>query len=89
MPLLNIVAPQDATGQVKEVYDMIMEKARVVPKPLFVLKAVKTPEATTAEDVAALRAMGWTDQDILDATCHGTDMVRHGTLFKAFKLDAD
>jgi hypothetical protein len=175
MPLLNIVDPQDATGQVKEVYDMMMEKAQVVPKPLqllspsppqlgvaaqsidyyfnhpnlgfellahirllvarffnyeycinfnagilqmltemsddqlettfadpaqaalndkdkalllFVLKAVKTPETTTPEDVADLRELGWNDQDILDATCHGADMMRHGTLFKAFKMDS-
>ena len=56
---------------------------------MFVHKAVTRPETTTREDVAALRELGWTDSDILDATSHGADMVRHGTLFKAFKMDED
>jgi len=176
MALLNIVDPKDATGKVKEVYDMMMERARVIPRPMqllspspeqmgiaaqfmqyyfnhpnlgfellahirllmahtfnydyctqfntgllqmlteatdeqlqatladpsraaleekeramlvFVHKAVTRPETTTREDVAALRELGWTDSDILDATSHGADMVRHGTLFKAFKMDED
>ena len=55
---------------------------------LFVLKAVQTPAAVTAADVEALHALGWTDGDIVDATFHGADMVRHGIMFKAFKMDA-
>ncbi|MEW5911094.1 MAG: hypothetical protein AB1814_00935 [Thermodesulfobacteriota bacterium] len=54
---------------------------------LFVLKAVKTPDAVTAEDVEGLRALGWSDRDILDATEHGAGMVRDGILFKAFQMD--
>lgn len=53
----------------------------------FVLKAVNTPTAVEASDVSALREMGWTDQEIVEATHHGADMVRHGILFKAFKMD--
>ena len=53
---------------------------------LFVLKAVGTPDATSQSDVDALRELGWTDQDIFDATAHGAGMVQHGTLFKAFKM---
>lgn len=56
---------------------------------LFVLKALQSPEALTATDVTTLREMGWSGQDIFAATCHGTSMVQHGTLFKAFKMDAD
>ncbi len=54
---------------------------------LFVLKAVKTPDQVTAEDMQALRELGWSDQDILEATVHGAGMVVDGILFKAFKMD--
>jgi len=53
---------------------------------LFVLKAVKNPDSVEQKDVDALHELGWTDQDILEATHHGADMVRHGILFKAFKM---
>ena len=55
----------------------------------FVLKAIKTPDAVGEEDIAPLHVLGWTDRDIFDATAHGADMVRHGTLFKAFKMDQE
>jgi len=174
MALIKTVSPEEATGKVKEVYDVMMEKARVIPKPfqmmspspalleimlqslgyyfehpslsfqllthirllvaqvykyeycvdfnsgilqmlanvtdeqlenlksdpkqaplndkdkamlLFVLKAVKTPDSVEQKDVDALHELGWTDQDILEATHHGADMVRHGILFKTFKMD--
>ena len=54
---------------------------------LFVLKAVDTPTAIGEADVSALREMGWTDQEMVEATHYGADMVRHGILFKAFKMD--
>jgi len=174
MALIKTVSPEEATGKVKEVYDVMMEKARVIPKPfqmmspspvlleimlqslgyygehpslsfqllthirllvaqvykyeycvdfnsgilqmlenvtdeqlenlksdpkqaplndkdkamlLFVLKAVKTPDSVEQKDVDALHELEWTDQDILEATHHGADMVRHGILFKTFKMD--
>jgi len=34
---------------------------------LFVLRAVKSPEAVEQKDVDALHDLGWTDQDILEA----------------------
>jgi alkylhydroperoxidase family enzyme len=54
---------------------------------LFVLRAVDSPEQVESEDVEALLALGWTDREILEATHYGADMVRHGILFKAFKMD--
>ncbi|MEA3437636.1 MAG: hypothetical protein U9R43_14295 [Thermodesulfobacteriota bacterium] len=174
MALIKTVSPDEATGKVKEVYDVMMEKARVIPKPfqmmspspalleimlqslgyyfehpslsfqllthirllvaqaykyeycvdfnsdilqmlanvtdeqldnlksdpkqaplndkdmamlLFVLKAVKTPDSVDQKDVDALHELEWTDQDIIEATHHGADMVRHGILFKTFKMD--
>ena len=53
----------------------------------FVLRAVKTPKEVEAADVEALKAMGWTDGDILDASVHGANMVSSGILFRAFKMD--
>ena len=174
MALIKTVLPEEATGKVKQAYDVMMEKARVIPKPfqmmsssptlidimlqslgyylehptlsfqllahirllvaqsynyaycvdfnsgilqmlanvtdeeleslksdpnqaplnnkdramlLFVLKAVKTPDSVEQKDVDALHKLEWTDQDILEATHHGADMVRHGILFKAFNMD--
>ena len=51
---------------------------------LFVLKVVKSPEAVTQTDVAGLRDLGWSEQDIFDAAFHGASMNAPSTLFKAF-----
>ncbi len=51
----------------------------------FVLRAVKDPDAVTDEDVQALRELGWTDGDVVDATYHGAILVTMGTLVRAFK----
>ncbi len=54
---------------------------------LFVLNAVDKPEEIDHKDVSDLRELGWTDKEILEATNYAADMVRHGILFKAFKID--
>jgi hypothetical protein len=51
---------------------------------LFVLKVVKAPEEIKETDVEGLREMGWSDQDIFDASFHGTSMIGMSKLFKAF-----
>jgi hypothetical protein len=51
---------------------------------LFVLKAVKTPEKVTKEDVEKLRQLGWSDQNIFDATYHGAFMRTISIVHKAF-----
>lgn len=51
---------------------------------LFVLKVVKTPHNIQQDDLDKLRAHGWSDQDIFDATYHGTSMVAPSILYKAF-----
>ena len=56
---------------------------------LFVLRVVDEPEKVTPEDLSNLRRLGWTDQEIVEATNYGADMIRHGTLFKAFKMDEE
>ncbi len=39
---------------------------------VFVMKAVKTPDAVEKEDMDQLHDLGWTDSDIMDALVHGT-----------------
>jgi len=53
---------------------------------LFVIKCVSEPDSVQQGDVEDLKKMGWTDKDIFEAAHHGADMIRHGTLFKAFKM---
>jgi alkylhydroperoxidase family enzyme len=53
----------------------------------FVLKAIKTPDDATQEDVDQLHEMGWTDRDILDALAHGANMIGSSILMKTFKMD--
>lgn len=53
---------------------------------LFVLKSVKTPDDVGKADIDVLKAMEWTEKDIFEAAHHGADMIRHGTLFKTFKM---
>ena len=53
---------------------------------LFVLKAVRTPEATAQEDVDRLHDNGWKDAEIYDATFHGARMQAMSTMFNAFKM---
>ncbi len=53
---------------------------------LFVLKSIKTPDSVVQSDVDELKEMDWSEKDIFEATHHGADMIRHGILFKAFKI---
>ncbi len=56
---------------------------------LFVLKAVRTPHDINAQDVQALRDVGYSDGDILDATNHGARMGAIDVIFDAFKIEKD
>jgi uncharacterized peroxidase-related enzyme len=56
---------------------------------LFVLKATRTPKLVTAADAEALRHLGWTDRDILEAVYHGARNVAVDILFNAFRIDND
>jgi len=52
----------------------------------FVIKGVTTPDAVGEADVKALRELGWSDGDMVDAMSMGVDMVAAGIMFKAFKM---
>ena len=45
--------------------------------------------STTQSDVDALRTLGWTDADILEATYHGTTQVGVDKIFNAFKIEQE
>lgn len=56
---------------------------------LFVLKAVRSPHDVTANDVEALRILGYNDGEILDATNLGARMSAIDIIFDAFKIEKD
>lgn len=55
----------------------------------FVVKGTANPLVVQASDLDALRALGWSDADILDALNHGAFMSASDILINAFKVDRD
>ncbi|NNL77276.1 MAG: hypothetical protein HKO68_13155 [Desulfobacterales bacterium] len=53
----------------------------------FVMKSIKTPDAVDQEDLDGLHDLGWTDNNIMDAIAHGTNMIGSSILMKTFKMD--
>ncbi len=53
---------------------------------LFVQKVLRDPASTHQDDMQNLKAQGWTDRDIFDATLMGMNMLATGMMFKAFKM---
>ena len=53
----------------------------------FVMKAIESPDGVEKADIDHLHDQGWTDNDILDALTHGTNMIGSSILMKAFKMD--
>lgn len=56
---------------------------------LFTLKTTATPEAVSGSDLDALRALGWSDADILDATTHAVRNQAVDKIFNSFKIERD
>lgn len=56
---------------------------------LFVLKAVDNAIGIGASDLNELRAIGWSDQEILEGLNHGATMVAGDILINAFKIERD
>ena len=53
----------------------------------FVMKAIKLPDDVGKQDVDGLHEHGWTDNDIMDALVHGTNMIGSSIMMKTFKMD--
>lgn len=56
---------------------------------LTVVKATRTPHAVGEADIAELRALGWTDGDILDGIGHGAFSMAFDLVLSALKVGAD
>ena len=56
---------------------------------LWVLKSVRDANSVTPGELDALRGLGWSDQDILDALGHGARMVAADIVLNAFKVARD
>jgi len=56
---------------------------------LFVLKAVHDSHSTSADDMKELRALGWSNKEILDAVNSGVTMLSTDILINAFKVEID
>ncbi|CAK0751819.1 conserved hypothetical protein [Gammaproteobacteria bacterium] len=56
---------------------------------LFVLKGVGNSLSIEESDLDALRALGWSDSDILDGLGHGAQMVAGDILINTFKVEKD
>jgi len=52
----------------------------------FADTAVKNPDWASQKDIDALRELGWSDNDILEATYQATDMAVIATLMHIFKV---
>jgi alkylhydroperoxidase family enzyme len=55
----------------------------------LVLKATRDARGIAPADLAAARAAGWSDSDILDAVNHGARMVAGDIIISGFKVERD
>jgi hypothetical protein len=53
----------------------------------FVVRAVKAPASTTAQDIEHLKEQGWEDRDIFDALSQGVSMIDHSIMMQVFQMD--
>jgi uncharacterized protein YciW len=53
----------------------------------FVVNAVKSPGAVTAEDINSLRKLGWEDRDMVDALAQGVGMIDHAIMAQVFQME--
>ncbi len=56
---------------------------------LFALKSTRTPQDVCAADIDALKALGWTESDILDAVVHAARNMAADIVFNTFKIERD
>ena len=56
---------------------------------LFLLKSANTPHETTAEDIANLKKLGWSDKDIFEGVKSAANVVSAVILIDALKIQKD
>ncbi len=56
---------------------------------LFALQSADHAESINADDIAALRQLGWNDRDMLDAASHAARAVASDLIYNTFKLESD
>ena len=76
MSIVETVTPERASGKVAQIYGQITQ-------------ATAEPKSVTAADLDALRALGWTDRDIVDGMFHGARNAAVDIMFDAFKVEND
>jgi uncharacterized peroxidase-related enzyme len=87
--LLQYGVLPEAIGEIKKDPSKAPLDEKEMAMLLFVLKVVKDSNSTTQADVDALRKLGWTDADILEATYHGTTQISADKIFNAFKIEQE
>jgi hypothetical protein len=55
----------------------------------FVVEAIKNPREDRTEEIKQLKAMGWEDQDLVDALAHGVNMIDHAIMMEVFQMNQD
>lgn len=56
---------------------------------LFVLKATQNPKTVQSADLDQLKALGWTESEIMDAVFHGARNIAIDVVFNTFKIEND
>jgi uncharacterized peroxidase-related enzyme len=56
---------------------------------LLVLKATQSPKSVEKAELDQLRALGWSDGEIMDAVYHGARNVAADIVFNTFKIEND
>ncbi|MHB8254568.1 MAG: carboxymuconolactone decarboxylase family protein [Acidiferrobacter sp.] len=86
----------NACGQTPEQVAATKAQPEAAPLPpkdkamlLLVLKAMAAPHTVVARDLDNLRALGWTDGDMLDAVAHGARNTAVDILFNTFQVERD
>ncbi len=53
----------------------------------FVVRSIKSPGSITDEEIANLKELAWTDQDMVDALSQGVSMIDHSIMMEVFQMD--
>lgn len=62
---------------------------REIAMLLLAIKATRLAHSINADDLDALRAMGWGDKDIFDAVNHAARMLASDIMLNTFKVEND